>query len=137
MFLTWHDELLTGNEEIDEQHRELFRKFDSLAQACKAKQGKDEIGRLLWYLKRYVRKHFSCEEKLQQSLGFPAYDTHKAQHDAFFNDVRYLEEQYAMEGGSTVLIVKAVQMMGDWFRKHIHEMDMEMAAFVREVAPKE
>lgn len=137
MFLAWHDDLLTGNEEIDEQHRELFRRVDTLLQACKAKRCREEIGRHLWYLKRYVRKHFSAEEKLQLSLGFSGYDAHKARHDAFFEEVRHLEAQYAREGGSTVLIVKAVRMMDDWLRNHISELDMEMAAYIREVTSKQ
>ncbi len=137
MFLTWHDELLTGNEEIDEQHRELFRKVEILMQACKAKRCHEEIGRHLWYLKRYVRKHFKTEEKLQLTLGFPDYVAHKAKHDAFFEEVRHLEAQYAKEGGSTVLIVKAVRMMEEWLRKHINELDRELAAFLREAIPKE
>jgi hemerythrin len=136
MFLKWHDELLTGNEDIDEQHRELFRRVDTLLQACKAKRCRDEIGRHLWYLKRYVRKHFSSEEKLQVSLGFPDYDAHKARHDDFFEEVRRLEAQYASEGGSTMLIVKAVRMMEDWLRNHISELDMEMAAYIRKVTPQ-
>ncbi len=136
MFLAWRDELLSGNEEIDEQHRELFHKVDTLLRAAKARRCREEIGRHLWYLKRYVRKHFNAEEKLLRSLGFPGYEAHKAQHDSFFKDVRHLEAQYSKEGGSTILIVKALRMMDDWLRNHISELDMEMAAFLRDVTPK-
>lgn len=123
--------MATGNEEIDSQHRDLLRKVDDLLNASRVLRGGEEIGRLLWFLKRYVRKHFRDEEKLQLNSGFPGYRQHKAEHDAFIRIVKHLEDQYACEGESTILIVKAVQTMCNWLRSHFYEMDRELAEYLR------
>ena len=137
MFTGWCDEMATGNEEIDAQHKDLLKKVADLLTACKAGRGSEEIARLLWFLKRYVRKHFSDEEKLQLILGFPGYRAHKAQHDAFYQEVKRLEARHAKEGASTVLIVQSVHLMCDWLHKHFNQMDLVLVEFVRDVAGRD
>ncbi len=132
MLTTWQDEMKTGNTEIDQQHIELLRKVDDLLQAVSAKKGEEEIARLLWFLKRYVRKHFRDEEKLQLMCGFPDYHVHKMEHDEFFREVKRLEEKFAEEGASTILVLNAVQMMCNWLNDHFHKMDKDLVDFLRQ-----
>jgi len=132
MLTTWRDEMKTGNEEIDRQHIDLLCKVDDLLQAAKAKRGEEEIARLLWFLKRYVRKHFRDEEKLQLTHGFPGYQAHKLEHDGFFRDVKRLEGRFAAEGPRTILIVNAIQMMCNWLNNHFHKMDKDLVDFLRQ-----
>lgn len=135
MFFDWREELVTGIDEIDAEHRELFKRAGILQSACMAAKGQEELARHLWYLKRYVRKHFGDEEKLQTRYSFPAYPEHKAQHDWFRNELRRIEEQYAREGTSTGLVIKVNHLMFHWFRDHILRFDRELAAFLRQAAP--
>jgi len=137
MYTAWRDEMATGNEAIDSQHKDLLKKVADLLTACKARRGSEEIARLLWFLKRYVRKHFSDEEKLQLMHGFPYYQAHKAQHEAFYQEVKRLEARYAVEGASTVLIVQSVHLMCDWLHNHFNQMDNVLVGFLREVAGKD
>lgn len=132
MLTKWHDEMITGNEDIDRQHTDLLRKVDDLLQAAKAQRGEEEIARLLWFLKRYVRKHFRDEEQLQISSRFPGYQAHKFEHDQFFRDVKRLEGRYAAEGSSTLLIVNAVHMMCDWLNNHYYKKDKALIDFLRQ-----
>jgi hemerythrin len=108
-----------------------------LHQACKEARGPEELGRLYWFLKRYVRKHFKDEETLQQTLGYHDYPCHKAAHESFIRELRYLEIKYAQDGGSSTVIVKSLRMMSDWLRNHINQLDMELASFVREMTSLE
>jgi hemerythrin len=131
MSTEWREEMATGNEDIDKQHKELLRHFDDLLKAAMALRGSEEIGKLLWFLKGYVRRHFRDEEKLQLNYGFPDYQAHKAQHEFFFNEVQRLESIYAKQGASTVMIVAAIHALGDWLRNHFLHMDKVMIEFVR------
>ena len=130
---TWQDDMATGNEEIDTQHKDLLHRVNDLLVACKALRGKEEIGRILWFLKGYVRRRFRAEEKFQARYGFPGYQAHKAEHYAFFREVRHLEALHAKDGASTLLIVKTTRMMCLWLRGHFNRMDKELAAFMRDM----
>lgn len=113
----------TGRKEIDDQHRDLLRKVDDLLAACRARRGEEEMARLLWFLKRYVRRHFRDEEALQLESGFPFYPLHKAQHAWFYQEVRRLELRYAKGGVDSVFIVQATQTMCRWLREHFQKSD--------------
>lgn len=126
-------ELETGIEEIDAQHRDLLRKVNDLFQASRALKAEEEMARLLWFLKRYVRKHFRDEERLQLESGFPGYSQHKAEHEWFYAEVRNLEKRYSKGGAGTTLIVSAIMMMGNWLRNHFLVMDKVLAEHLRQV----
>jgi len=132
MLTVWREEMATGNDEIDGQHRDLLKKVDDLLTACRERRMGDEIGQLIWFLKRYVRKHLRDEERLQLESGFPGYPAHKAEHDAFFREVQLLETRYARHGASTVLIVESLHMMCGWLARHFHDMDSELVEFLRD-----
>ena len=67
MGISWREELAIGHETVDNQHRELLERFDSLLSACKAGEGKPELARLIDFLDQYVIHHFYEEEKLGSS----------------------------------------------------------------------
>jgi len=122
----WREEMATGNEAIDSQHRDLLNTVEDLLLACKLQRMEDEIAQLIWFLKRYVRKHFRDEEKLQRESGFSGYQHHKAEHDAFYLEVQHLESRYREEGASTVLVVGSLHMMCDWLHTHFKQMDQAL-----------
>lgn len=134
MLTRWREEMATGNEVIDGQHKELLRHVDELLKGARAQRGNEEIGRLMWFLKKYVRQHFRAEEKLQLECGFPGYEAHKLQHEIFFREVRRLEALHAEQGENTVMIVAAVAAMCDWLRSHFNRMDKVMAEYLRDAA---
>jgi hemerythrin len=132
MLTQWRDEMTTGNHEIDGQHQELLRRVDDLLKGARAKKGSEEIGKLMWFLKKYVRRHFRDEEKLQLESGYPGYQAHKAQHEMFFREVLRLEALHAEQGENTLMIVAAVNAMCEWLRSHFKRMDMELIQFLRD-----
>ena len=133
MLTDWQQELATGNADIDEQHKELFRKINGLAISCRDDgRGEDELSKLFLFLRLYVRTHFANEERLQVRHGFPGYQTHKEQHDAFCRQLHDLEEEFARQGATPAFILKAGNAMHDWLVNHINRLDKEMAAFVRD-----
>jgi hemerythrin-like metal-binding protein len=133
MLMKWREELITGNDEFDLLHEELFNRVQELmAEARKGNAGA-HVGHFLWFLQRYIRKHFRTEEYLQRSLGYSGYKAHKDQHDQFCAQVRQVENKYATEGESTVLIVSVIHLLADWFKTHIRTYDQEAANFLREV----
>jgi len=131
MAIEWRDDLATGNELIDDQHKELFSRFNRLLESCQGGKGKDEVTRMILFLGDYVRSHFATEEQLQLRHNYPGYTAHKAQHDAFIEDFRKLEDQFRSQGASFVLVIQTNQTMVDWLIKHIGGTDKAFAGFLR------
>jgi hemerythrin len=68
MAVAWTEELATGIEVIDDQHKELFRRIDGLLEACKAGKGREAVAGVLAFLENYVVEHFAAEEKIPRQF---------------------------------------------------------------------
>ena len=80
--------LVTGNEMIDGQHKELIERINQLLESCEDGQGKVKAIKMLDYLLDYTEFHFSAEEKLQEEIQYPGINEHKAKHAEFKNAVK-------------------------------------------------
>src|SRR6266498_5671099 len=98
MKVEWQEYLSVEVAEIDNQHRLLFDKFNALLAACENGSSADEVNRLFAFLGAYVVTHFSDEEKLMQTLGFPDFPQHREQHREFTRQVASLKERLLNEG---------------------------------------
>ena len=124
--------LVTGNEMIDEQHKELIGKIDKLVECCEQGGGKLEAIKMLDYLSDYTEFHFGEEEKLQEEVSYPVMEGHKAKHEEFKKAVAELHEMLVEEEGPSDAFVAAVKKnVVDWLFDHIKNMDQALAAFVQ------
>ena len=55
-------DLLTGNQLIDSEHRQLFDAINALMDACAQGAGRTKINETVQFLNSYVSKHFRDEE---------------------------------------------------------------------------
>ena len=75
MFMEWSNNLATGVPEIDNQHKEIINRVNSLSAACSEGKGKEEVLRVLLFLEEYIKEHFAAEERLQLRHAYPDYTT--------------------------------------------------------------
>jgi hemerythrin len=134
MSIGWSHELATGVAAIDNQHKEIFKRVDSLAAACSDGRGKDEVLRLLLFLEEYVKEHFAAEERLQMRHAYPEYVDHKSQHTRFMADVARLTAEFRAEGATLSLVIMTNRTLTSWLVQHITKTDMEFARYLREQA---
>ena len=62
------ESLVTGNEMIDAQHKELIDKINKLLDSCETGEGKVAAIKTLDFLADYTEFHFGEEEKLQAEI---------------------------------------------------------------------
>ena len=127
----WTNDLATGNQTIDFQHKQLFQAINNLLDACSQGKGRLQIDNTLIFLKNYTVKHFGDEEKLQQRFRYPDYQNHKKLHDDFTNTVNDLEVQLRSEGPSVSMVGKINFVIGSWLVNHIQKEDLRVAAHIR------
>lgn len=133
MAIVFDDSLKTGNQLIDDQHRELIERVNKLEQACAAGGQKRTAIQTLDFLMDYVHVHFADEEELQEEWKYPQTAAHKAQHRAFEEAVEQLNEMLEEEEGPTEAFVEAVKKnVGQWLVDHICVWDKQLAQYIRE-----
>lgn len=124
------ENLVTGNELIDSQHKELIDRINKLLDSCELGKGKTTAVNTLDYLAEYTDFHFAAEEKLQQEIQYPEYDKHKAQHEIFKQTVKELEEMLQEEEGpSAAFVEKVEENVIKWFYTHISGFDRSVAEY--------
>lgn len=122
--------LVTGNEMIDDQHKELIGRINQLLESCEDGQGKVKAVKMLDYLMEYTDFHFSAEEKLQEEISYPGIKEHKAKHEEFKQAVNELQEMLQEEEGPTEAFVAQVQKnVVDWLFNHIKGFDRSVAEY--------
>jgi len=67
-------------QEIDTQHRGLFRRIDEIKRTVEA-QEIEALAPLLKTFQQEVGAHFRYEEGVMKRHAYPFYEHHKAQHD--------------------------------------------------------
>ena len=136
MSIKWTEDLSTGVDEIDDQHRELIERINKLFDACRAGTEKAEVLSALEFLADYVVTHFRTEERKMSRHYYPDYDAHKAQHDEFKAVVRDLKARIDREGVALATVTNLNHLLVDWLVKHIRRSDKAMGQFLKsKIAP--
>lgn len=133
--MQWTEDLSVGVQTIDEQHKELFSRINSLVDAIKSHTCKYKIGDVIKFLEDYIVEHFSIEERIMLESGYPNYGPHRFQHEKFMQNFAELRvELEKLEGGvrpgSYDLSVATNQIVVDWILEHIAMVDKQLGAFL-------
>lgn len=122
------DNLITGNEMIDGQHKELIDKINDLLSAIERDAGKEEAEKTLSYLEDYVNFHFSAEEKFQEEIGYPGIKEHKEKHEELRQTVGMMRE--LLKSGNKADFSRTVERkVVDWLYYHIQGFDRSVAEY--------
>ena len=124
-------DLVTGNNLIDSEHRQLFAAVNDLMDACSRGEGRAKIENTVRFLIDYVAKHFRDEEDLQVRSKYPAYPTHKVFHNGYRRQLSDTARELLQQGPT-------VKALGDLNRvvgvlvSHIRTEDKRLAKHVKE-----
>lgn len=127
----WSDDLLTGNLQIDTEHKELIKAVNDLLEACSKGKGRAEIERTVKFLSSYTKTHFSHEEALQKKHNYPDYENHKKYHKDFTDSVEIMQKKLLADGPSVVLVGELNSKVISWITRHIKKEDSKVAAHIR------
>ena len=122
--------LVTGNEMIDSQHKELIDKINKLLDSCENGNDKLAAVRTLDYLSDYTDFHFGAEEKLQEEIEYPGFEEHKKEHENLRKVVAELHEMLVEEEGPSPAFVEQVNKnVIEWLYRHIKGFDRSVAEY--------
>ncbi len=130
MYAEFDDTLVTGNEMIDSQHRQLIEKINDLLRSCEENADRKAAVQMLSYLADYTDFHFGEEERLQEEIGYPGIQEHKAKHEELRKTVKELHEMLEEQEGPTDAFVEMVNKnVTEWLYYHIKGFDRSVAEY--------
>lgn len=118
--------LQLGIDMIDRQHAELFKRLEQLVEACVNGSCLEEAVEMLKFLNSYVDVHFAAEEELMRENDHPDYRYHCFQHADFRRHLDYIKRDLEGRGITADLVLHINQMLIDWLKQHIMEVDRAM-----------
>lgn len=131
MSIEWQEELATGIESIDAQHKGIFAWFAEFKSACDAGRAKEELARLLLFLEDYARDHFNDEEKALLEAGYPELADQQVSHKRFLNDIMELKRRVDENGSDMPEIMEMKRLLINWLIQHIRHQDMAYVDFLK------
>ncbi len=127
--MEWSENLSVGIKEIDEQHKKLVSQINALHDGMRSGQGKDTLEKTLGELADYSQYHFKTEEKYMEKFGYPDFEKHREEHDAFV--VKVADFQNAYSSGKLGL---SIDVMNSLMEEAIASSIIEGAATTRKAA---
>lgn len=131
MNITFDANLVTGNQTIDDQHKELIKRIQDFFHACQKGDSRVKAIKMLDYLDEYTEFHFGEEEKLQKEAGYPELAKHQEKHEEFRKTIQGLYDYLNEYEGPNEQFVKLVQeRVVEWLFGHIKTFDRSVAEFI-------
>jgi len=119
----WTDDLLTGDEIVDFQHKKLFSYLNILIAASRSKEiNSPTVKNTLDALIEYTIIHFEDEEIVLENINYPLTSAHQKKHKEF--STKILELQARFRAGEDI-VSELVNLIKTWFVAHIKEEDMK------------
>lgn len=124
----WTEQLNTGIEVIDQQHRRIVEYINQLEDARASGHPRVEVSYIINELVDYTLSHFAFEESMQEEAKYPFIKAHKKVHELFAQ--RVAEYQVRFENGEDVS--KALSsMLVTWLFNHIKRDDVDYVETVK------
>lgn len=123
----WTDALLTGIQEIDQQHQVLFDVVARLELAVSTEDKWSAVHFALLELENFVNIHFAVEEALLRLHGYPDLEAHIADHRKFSAALMEIEKRSIREDVSADM----TELVGNWLVNHIGVVDRAYVSFLR------
>jgi hemerythrin-like metal-binding protein len=122
-------ELMTGQEDIDEQHRLMF---DAAHKVLALERGEPSaLFKAVRFLMAYVHHHFQAEEAAMAATDYDRREHHMRQHALLHREVREIRDKMAAGEDPRPLIARVQVLFQDGFVFHIREVDAAFARFLR------
>jgi hemerythrin len=122
----WDPALESGDDELDDDHRELFRLLGAVL-AATAASDRGAAERLLERLHEETVDHFAVEQGRMAELEDPALPRHREAHEAFLEDFGRLRWELHHRGLSPLFRLWISTRFSDWLRFHTRSLDAALA----------
>ncbi|MBF0227186.1 MAG: hemerythrin family protein [Desulfobacterales bacterium] len=127
--LKWTKELSVNNNDIDDQHKNLFNIINKLIRIRQSGSDREHILEILKELVDYSYKHFKTEDIYMMDNDFPLFLSHSQEHQKYM--VKIGEFISSFEEEKTNLSTDILLFLREWWINHISETDMKYTLYIK------
>jgi hemerythrin len=131
MSIEWQEELATGLEHVDAQHKGIFERFAAFSAACTTGSAKEELVNLTGFLEQYTRNHFKDEEASMREAEYPGLSIQKENHKMFLDDLAELRCRIDENDPDMAEVLGMKRLLIRWLIQHIKHLDMAFADYLK------
>lgn len=127
--LTFTDNMKTGIEVIDNQHKTLIEKINLFLDHITKSNTKtltSELEDMFNFMAEYSKNHFSEEERILEQNSCPTLEPHKMQHQFFLMEATKLKFDLKTHGITPEMVEKTHKLLVEWVRSHILDVDLKL-----------
>lgn len=125
------DRLLIHVEEIDEQHKKIFKIVEEFRNACMDLNNKEKIISMFSILKNHLEQHFESEESYMIKYNCPDYEGHRERHNIFIRKLQVLDSAFKGNYIPFTKLAEANEFFAEGFVTHISDIDSRLGEFLK------
>lgn len=132
--MQWLDDYNIGVSNIDQQHKKLTNTLNRLQDSLTTTYIDKQMATTLKFMVSYTQHHFSEEEELMASIGYPDIDQHKTLHKHLINDVRGI--LLKLKKKEQINANELIDFLINWLKDHIIDEDIKIGNYIRKLKNK-
>ena len=122
--ISWDDCYSVGNEELDNQHINLFNIINTLYEMCFKYEHVYLFNSVIDELANYTDYHFSIEEQCMEDIGYIDIDKHILKHSYFIKYILKLKQMNIESVSESTKLL--IANLGNWLLHHVIEEDKKI-----------
>ncbi len=127
--IEWSDHYCIGVESIDQQHRQLVDRLNTLQDAVEQQAPESRCYELFKQLAKEVNAHFSHEEALFEQSHYPELQAHHREHEVLLGQIATLDRRYPQ--GELLFSTALLNFLRSWLIDHMLGADRRYAEYLR------
>ena len=126
MAIKWDDKYSTGNDDIDNQHKQIFAYLDDLEDHIENGASEKWVSDFMSALGLYTRSHFCFEEVCMRRAKCDVASQNKVQHGKLLVAFTAANQRFKSEGISDELLQQLRKFLTSWLVNHIMKVDIHL-----------
>jgi hemerythrin len=127
----WTEKLVTGNSEIDRQHKEFIKLSYAVAGSAEKGADAETLREALDELFKHAEMHFDFEGKLIDEAGYPEAEGHKRLHSFFLDEIKAVSRKAEAGYTGESFAAEIIERLSDWFVLHIERNDIKLFSYIK------
>lgn len=119
--LSWSKQYAIGDDLIDGEHQELFKRINAFHDRWLDRRDPQAIAMLLNQLIAYAETHFQHEEAIMRDAGYPRLAEHQAVHETMVETIFRL--RLTLEQNNGRIEMETMKFVRNWLIEHIVRND--------------
>jgi hemerythrin len=127
--IVWNDALSVGVDSLDADHIIVASLINHIDDAKQSASDERTVGRVLRVLVDHAFTHFTREESLLETHGYPLLEPHRREHRLIEEQLQELCEAYERTADPE-LSREIMELLHFWLVEHIMKVDMHYKTFL-------